>query len=543
MELRQYLTLAGKWLWLILLSVIIAGASSYFASMAATPIYSTKTTLMVGRVTSNPDPSSNEINTGTLLAQTYSQLARREPVLKGTIESLGLDISWALLANQVRTTVIPQTQLLEISVVDSDPFRAKVLADSIAQQLILQSPTTPNTLNQEQLDFTQAQLTDLSGKIEKAQQDMSRLKQELDAANSSRSIQELQNQVNVLDSKISEWQNTYTRLLSTLQGGNINALTVLEEATIPRNPFSPNVSRNVLLASAVGLILALGGVFLIEYMDDTIKTPEDITRATNLPTLGAIARISGEEVTDKLVAVRHPLSPIVEAFRVLRTNLQYSALDKPLRTMMITSPSPGEGKSLTLANLGVVMAQSGQRVILVDTDLRRPMLHKIFGLSNRYGLSDTVLHSTSSITERMQTTETRNLFVLTSGPLPPNPAEVLGSDRFREIIEGLKQSADIVLMDSPPVLAVADATILGTQADGVILVARSGRTGRNEAERAVENLLRVRVHLLGAILNRARLGSRNSYYRYYEQEDQEKKSHWLGRINPLPRHAGDKTSK
>jgi non-specific protein-tyrosine kinase len=543
MELRQYLTLAGKWLWLILLSVIIAGASSYFASMAATPIYSTKTTLMVGRVTSNPDPSSNEINTGTLLAQTYSQLARREPVLKGTIESLGLDISWALLANQVRTTVIPQTQLLEISVVDSDPFRAKVLADSIAQQLILQSPTTPNTLNQEQLDFTQAQLTDLSGKIEKAQQDMSRLKQELDAANSSRSIQELQNQVNVLDSKISEWQNTYTRLLSTLQGGNINALTVLEEATIPRNPFSPNVSRNVLLASAVGLILALGGVFLIEYMDDTIKTPEDITRATNLPTLGAIARISGEEVTDKLVAVRHPLSPIVEAFRVLRTNLQYSALDKPLRTMMITSPSPGEGKSLTLANLGVVMAQSGQRVILVDTDLRRPMLHKIFGLSNRYGLSDTVLHSTSSITERMQTTETRNLFVLTSGPLPPNPAEVLGSDRFREIIEGLKQSADIVLMDSPPVLAVADATILGTQVDGVILVARSGRTGRNEAERAVENLLRVRVHLLGAILNRARLGSRNSYYRYYEQEDQEKKSHWLGRINPLPRHAGDKTSK
>lgn len=515
MELRTYLSLVMKWLWLIVLAVTIAAVSSFFASRAAPRLYSTKTTLMVGRVTQNPDPSSTEINTGNQLALTYTQLARREPVLRGTIESLGLKMSWETLATQVRANVIPQTQLIEISVIDSDPYRAKVLADTIAQQLILQSPTTPNSTSQEQIAFTQLQLKDLEQKIQTTQQEVIQLKQELDGANSSRTIQDLQNQINLMDSKIGGWQNTYSQLLLSLQGGNVNALSVIEEATLPKVPFSPNVGRNVMLAAVIGLALAIGGAFLIEYLDDTVKTPDDIAHTANLPTLGGIPRNSSQDFPDRLVAVKQPLSPVVESYRVLRTNLQFSALDRPIQTLMITSPGPADGKSTVLSNLAVVLAQSGMRVIAVDTDLRRPTLHKIFGVANRYGLTDAVLHPDPLLEERLQVTEVKNLRILTSGSLPPNPAELLGSIRMRETIDELKNYADIVIFDSSPVLLFADAAILGTRLDGVMLVLQSGRTRRMDARKVVEDLQRVQVNLLGVVLNRLTPGSRNYYHQYY----------------------------
>src|SRR5690554_4463385 len=264
-ELRQYLEIVRKWLWLVVLAVGIAAGASLVASLMATPLYTTKTTLMVGRVTQNPDPSSMEINTGQQLAATYAQLSVREPVLKGAIDSLGLNINWESLRNRVRANVIPQTHLLEINVIDSDPYRAKLLADAIAQQLILQSPTMDESITQEQLAFTRQLMDELQRKIEDAQQESILLNQELDAANSARAIQDLQNQINVLETKMNNWQNTYSQLLASLQGGNVNALSVIEEASIPRRPFSPDVVMNVALAAVIGLLLAVGGIFLIEY--------------------------------------------------------------------------------------------------------------------------------------------------------------------------------------------------------------------------------------------------------------------------------------
>lgn len=551
MELRQYLNIVARWLWLVVLSVAIAAASSYFASRAATPLYRTKTTLMVGRATQNPDPNSSELYTGQQLAYTYTQLARREPVLRGALESLGLNMSWEALAGQVSTSIVQQTQLIEISVIDSDPYRAKVLADAIAQQLILMSPTTLQT-DQEQAVFIQSQIGDLQAKIESSQAEIERLQAELDAANSARQIQDLQNQIDVLETKISGWQNTYSQLLTSLKGGDVNALSVVEEASIPRYPISPNVRMNVLLASAIGFILAVGGAFLIEYLDDTVKTPDDIERITGLPTLGAIARIEGDNYPDKLIAVKKPLSPTVEAYRVLRTNLQFSSVDRPAQTLVMTSPGPSEGKSVSLANLGVVMAQSGLKVIIVDTDLRRPVQHKLFELPNRYGLTDAILHPNPGLAEHLQDTRVENLRVLTSGALPPNPAELLGSQRMQELIEELKNEADIVLFDSPPTLVVADAAIIGTRTDGMLVVNDAGRTRTTESRRAVEELRRVHANLLGVILNRLSAGSRGYYYyyRYYyyhEDGDKSRRRHkrsWLRRLFPwLPgkRWAGRNT--
>jgi succinoglycan biosynthesis transport protein ExoP len=540
MELRHYFSLIWKWLWLIVLSVAVAGGASYLASKAATPLYRTSTTLMVGRVTENPELNSMDIATGQQLAYTYTQLARRQPVLQGAIDSLGLNMSWQALASQVSASIVQQTMLMEISVVDTDPYRAKVLADEIAQQLILLSPAAANANNPEEVAFIQSQLVDLQGKIENAEADVTRLNQEMDAANSARQIQDFQNQIAILESKISGWQYTYTQYRISLQGGDANALSVVEPATVYPTPISPNVRMNVLMAAAIGLVLAVGGVILIEYLDDTVKTAEDVVRISGYPMIGGVARIDGADYPDKLVAAHKPLSPTAEAFRVLRTNLQFSSVDHPPRSLVMTSPGPSEGKSITLANLAVVVAQSGQNVILVDTDLRRPVQHKIFGLPNRHGFSDAILSPKKDLGQFLQRTPVDNLCLLSSGSLPPNPAELLASERMKELIAWLETEADLVLFDSPPALVVTDAVVLGTRVDGAVLVNDAGRTRTNETRAVVEEFKRMHVNLMGIVLNRM-AGSGSGYYHYYYYEEdgkkvRRKKRGWLERLIPWLNH-------
>jgi non-specific protein-tyrosine kinase len=271
----------------------------------------------------------------------------------------------------------------------------------------------------------------------------------------------------------------------------------------------------VLLAAAIGGILAIGAAFLIEYLDDTLKTPDDVTRVTGLTTVGAISRIEGSDPADKLITARHPKSPISEAYRVMRTNLQFSSLDRPLHSLVVTSPQPTEGKTTTVSNLGVVMAQSGKRVILVDSDLRRPSLHKHFGVSNKDGLTSVLLEDEPMLNGRLQATGVDNLQILTSGPLPPNPSELLGSQRMQNLLEQLLEHADIVLFDTPPSLPVTDAAVLATQTDGVLIVTDSGRTRRNTARDTVERLQTVGANTLGVALNRLKPGRSGAYYYYY----------------------------
>jgi polysaccharide biosynthesis transport protein len=536
MELRQYFNIIWKWSWLLILSVFIAATASFLASRATRPLYQTKTTLLVGQGTQNTNLNSYDLYMGQQLAQTYAELVRREPVLKGVVESLSLNRPWQSLAGQVSARAVPNTQLVEVFVVDNDPYRAKVLADEIAQQLILQSPTSPNKVSQADADFTKTQIADLKTKIQDGQAEAKRLQQELDASNSARQIDSLNSQISLLDQRVSEWQNTYSSLLLSQGGASVAALSVLEEATIPSVPISPNVRMNVLLAAVIGLMLALAGAFLIEYLDDTIKLPEDAMRATGLPILGAITRIEGDNYSDRLIAAKYPLSPTAEAYRVMRTNIQFSTIDHPAHTLLVSSPGPSEGKSVMIANLAVVMAQSGMKVIIVDTDLRRPVQHRIFGLPNRNGVSDAVIQFQIPVSEHLQDTGIENLRLLSSGSLPPNPAELLGSERMLNIISDLQEISDMVLFDSPPVLVVTDAAILGSRTDGAILVNDSGNTRTDESRRAAEELRRVRVNLLGVALNRVPQGGRGSYYynfSYYTSDAQKKprRAFFTRRIN------------
>lgn len=212
-----------------------------------------------------------------------------------------------------------------------------------------------------------------------------------------------------------------------------------------------------------------------------------------------------------LVALRQPRSPAAEAYRTLRTNIQFSSLDRELKTILATSTAPDEGKSTTIANLAVTMAQSEQRVILVDCDLRRPSLHTLFQVPNEVGLTSMILAQDDRLMP-LHPTEVQGLLLLTSGPLPPRPADILGSRRMQAVIERLKGEADVVLFDTPPVIAVTDAAVLASKVDGTLLVVKANQTTRERAKQARQILDKVKAHIIGVVLNDAAIDEGYGYY-------------------------------
>jgi non-specific protein-tyrosine kinase len=219
------------------------------------------------------------------------------------------------------------------------------------------------------------------------------------------------------------------------------------------------------------------------------------------------------QIRANLVTVSDPRSAAAEAYRALRTNLSFSSLDDPIRTLVVTAPAPLDNKSTVIANLAVIMAQGGNRTLLVDCDLRRPALQEIFGVENSSGLTSMMLNEEAMAQPPLIDTEIENLWLLPSGPLPPNPADLLGSRRMDVVIERLQEGMDIVLLDAPPVMSVTDASVLGSKVDGVLLVVRAGDTRREHAERAKEMLEKVNIRIVGVVLDNAPMDSlMGTYY-------------------------------
>jgi non-specific protein-tyrosine kinase len=214
-----------------------------------------------------------------------------------------------------------------------------------------------------------------------------------------------------------------------------------------------------------------------------------------------------DEKLSELITISEPRSPISEAYRALRTNLDFASLDRALKTLVVTSAGVGEGKSTTLANLAVVSAQAGRKVVLVDADLRRPTLHQIFGLGNETGLTTVMMDDAALAAPPLQEAGVEDLSVLTSGPLPPNPAELMGSRRMEEVVAALAERADQVFFDTPPVVAVTDAAVLSTKVDGVLLVISAGKTRREYARTAVQRLEQIKARLVGTVLTNVQMGA------------------------------------
>jgi non-specific protein-tyrosine kinase len=313
-----------------------------------------------------------------------------------------------------------------------------------------------------------------------------------------------------VQTELNQSQVTYSNLLKTFQEielGEARAaegLRLIEPAVEPLHPSKPNVPLNTGAGLLAGLVGSLGLAALLQYADDTVKGAEDTSRALGVPVLGVVSQFksTGDPSRD-LVTVEAPRSAASESYRTVRTNVQFSSLDVPVGSIVVTSAQSREGKSTVAANLAATMAQAGKRVLLVDADLRRPALHRLFGLSNRHGLTDLLLNDRRTVEDVALDTHVPGLQVLPSGPQPPNPSEALGSRRMRQVLEETRRSADVVILDSPPLLAVADGLVLGATADAAILVVRSGDTRRTLAQRAKEQLDRVEARLLGAVVNAA----------------------------------------
>lgn len=519
MELREYAAIIWRWLWLILLGTLLAGGTAFIVSRRMMPVYQASSTLLINQARSPSAASYQDILTSERIAKTYAQLMTRRPILEKVAAEVGLsqeDFDLKSFAEDIQVSPVRDTQLIEIKVESPSPQIAAEVANTLPQVFIAENEKTQSARFASSKANLSAQLEALNRDIEKTQAAIEAL------GEPESTVQQVE--LTRLQNQLAQYQNSYANLLQSYENlrlaeaQSMDTITVVEQAEVPQFPIRPRIRLNTLLAAIVGAMLATGMAFLIEYLDDTIQTPDDLRQLLDLPTLGIIARIRGTEDPARCVITAiEPRSPISEAYRTLRTNLEFSAVDTGLRTLLVTSGNPQEGKSTTAANLAVTMAQAGKRVVLVDADMRRPMVHTLFGRTNNYGLSTAILQGNPSPAEYLQDTDIPNLRVLTTGPTPPNPAEMLGSQRMRELIDHLKAEADLLIFDSPPVLAVTDAAVLSTQMDGVLLVVEVGRTRRDVIFRAVDALRRVGAPVLGAALNRVSSGHGRGYY-YYQYE-------------------------
>jgi len=314
-------------------------------------------------------------------------------------------------------------------------------------------------------------------------------------------------------------------------------VTVVDSASAAY-PVAPVGGNNLLLGAILGLILGVGAAFFLEYLDRTVRTSAEVEMLLSIPVLGIIPRLrripvgseedNGSSDLPLLVAL-DPLDPAAEAYRNLRMNLMFmSTEEKPIRTLIFSSPGPNEGKSTTSINVAVMLAQQNQRVLLIDADVRRPALHRAMDVLREPGLTN-LLIGDAEIREAVRPNVLPNLDVLPSGPFPPNPSELLNSKKMQQLLRHFEGTYTHIILDSPPILAVTDSAILATHTDGMVLVLRSGATEQRAAERAVDQVRRVGVRVFGAVLNEVASSTvEESYYMqyYYSYHPKERPGGW-----------------
>lgn len=296
-----------------------------------------------------------------------------------------------------------------------------------------------------------------------------------------------------------------------------DSVSITQRAAEPIEPYSPNRTANLVLGTIVGLLGGIALAFLLDYLDDTIRTKDELAKIADVPLLGIVPNIVGraaEPSKKDLFAHHQPKSTISEAYRGVRTALTLSAQGPMQKVLLLTSAGPREGKTTTAINLATVLAYSGARTLLIDADLRKPRIHKSFGLSNARGLTNLIIGRDDPL-EACAPTAVERIDVLPSGPIPPNPSELLGHPRMREILQRLRERYDHIIVDTPPIGAVTDAAVLATIVDGVILVVHAGKTRRQIVMRGLEQLRYINARIVGVILNNLRMGRVRYYPGYY----------------------------
>jgi len=510
-ELRRFIGILLRWWWVIILSMIFAGLAAGVASKMQQPVYRASTTLLISEAPIGKANDYAMLMTSERLARTYVEMLKTRPILELVIARLGSHISVSALSNMIRIEVVRDTQLIRLIVDDINPARATVVANLLPEVFIDFNKVMQAGRFEESKQSLTREISVLDEQVAQIQLQIAALEK---ADNPDASVKRV-----ALESDLTRLRQSRAGLIQSYENQRLieaqtqNNVIVLESASVPTFPVGPRVLLNVLLAVAAGMVLSVLAVFFMEYLDDSIKSADQITAILNLPVIGVTLLLSDKEMENSPIAHKKPRSPITEAFRSLRSNIHFASVDRPIKRLLVTSVRAREGKSFIAANLATVFAQAGNSVALLDCDLHRPTQHKIFDQSNRLGLSEIILQDTFQLENALLPMDIPNLSLLTSGPLPPNPAELLGSKKMGQLLECIAEKKDIIVLDSPPVSALTDATVLANKADGVVLVVEVGSTRLAELMHAKEQLDRTGANILGVVLNKAPVG-RRGYYSY-----------------------------
>ncbi len=535
MELRHYFALARKWLWLIVLGGILGAGSAFVYSRLSTPIYQSTITLMVSQGGVAQDYYS--MFASQRAATTYIEQIKSPAFLRQVYKELGIPEDDPLPVT-VSAQAVRDTSLIRVSVQDVEPARAQAIATQIAKVLndqINAMQMQRYRAIQEDLD---QQIAEVRKKIDETQKALAPLGDPNDPKSAS-APEFVRTERARLQMELTTLQAQYSVLLQNANNTRLTAsryndvISVATPAELPLYPVSPRTLQNTLLGLAVGVMLAAGIAFLIEYLDDSLKSSDDVSRVLELSTIGNVARFP-KGTKNPLVVLDAPRAPHAEAYRNLRTNLQFSLAVDSANALVVSSAEPGEGKTTTVANLAVAMAQMGKRVILVDTDLRRPSLHQLFHVPPEPGLTDLFLRTRIS-SPVIHKTSQQGLFLLPCGKIPPNPAELLASAWMDQLIDALSKQYDMLLFDAPPILPVTDAVLLAAKTRHLLWVVWAGKTRADVLRRAREALAQVDAKIVGVVLNRMASGRGYGYYYYYYSKDGTKHKRQEPSFVPVPR--------
>jgi capsular exopolysaccharide synthesis family protein len=528
MELMRSLRAVRRRLWLVVTLPLLAAILAVAVSLALPPVYEAQATVLV-----RPAQPINSLDTGAgtvsttadQVAATYSQLMTQRTLLQQVVSDLKLKMTPDQLAKSVSVTPQVNTTVLQVTVRNTDRGLARNIANKLVDDFIAQTKDLEQSQVNQYTARIDSQVQQIRGQV---QGEQSRITQ-LQAQQSPGHPLNAQDQATLtgLQQQITVDRSQYFQIVSSESDIQINVarsmdnVLVVSAASTPTSPVSPIPWLNGTLAMVGGLVVAVGGALLLDHLDQSIKTDDELTERTGLLPLAHVPMTPPSWRPQEALAVASKDPSAAEPYKTLRTNILFTTLDRQRSTIVVTSASPKEGKSVVSANFAAALADAGHRTVLLDCDFRRPSQHRIFGRIRNVGVSDLILGEVSESDVVLPVERVSGLWLVTSGRIPPNPSELLSSGRMRELVQRLRESFTYVVLDTPPVNAVADPLIVASYADATVFVVEQRRTTFPAVRNAVQSLERVGAHVLGAVVNKVVSPEAHySYYRYGPSQDE-----------------------
>ena len=517
-ELRDYFRVLRRRRWPILAVLVLVLGVSSTLTYFKTPIYQASTQLLMQQRAGESlfDPNTGQARDPSRAVKTEIEVLSSEPVRDAVQKRVG--------RGRITASQVGDTDVIQVRARSTDPERAAAVANAYAEEYVglrLRQAVSDVLAAAQEI---QGRVSDLQDQIGQLDKQLSQLPPAGITAASQAQRDTLEANLRSQRNALIDQQALFKQRLDQLQverALKTGGVQIVSKAAVPTQPVEPRPLRTAVLAAILGLMLGIGVAFLIDYLDDTVKSKDEAEQLTGgVPVLGAVPLVATWKDRDRpvIASIKDPSSPAAEAYRSLRTSIQFMGIEHPMQTLQVTSPAAAEGKTTTIANLAIALGRAGQRVILVDCDLRRPRLHDFFWGTNEKGFTSVLLGEAALSEVVKPVPGENNVMLAASGPRPPNPSELLSSRRTQDVFAALQAQADMVIIDCPPVLPVTDAAVLSKIVDATLLVVTAGTSTRKQVQSAAETLRRVNAPIIGTVLNGVTADSQYGYQYQYQYQ-------------------------